>query len=45
MRKSLDILSKDIKKENYTMKEIIIFGIIVPLAFVLFCGFAGWLIW
>ena len=44
MRQLLDILSKDIENENFTKKEVIIFGIFVPLAFVLVCGFAGWLI-
>lgn len=45
MKELLDILSKDIEKENFTTKELIIFGVIAPLTFVLVCGFAGWLIW
>ena len=44
MRQILDILSKDIEKENFTTKEVIIYGVIAPLALVLVCGFAGWLI-
>ena len=45
MRQLLDIFSKDIAKENFTTKEVIIFGVIAPLVLVLVCGFSWWLIW
>lgn len=36
-------LIEDIKSENYTRDEIVIYGIIAPLALVLVCVVAGWL--
>ena len=43
MKELLEILEKDIKSENFTRKEIVIYGIITPLALVLVCGLAEWL--
>lgn len=43
MKELFKVFAKDIEKENFTKKEVIIFGVIAPLAFVLVFGFAGWL--
>lgn len=37
MRKLLDIFSKDIEKENFTTFEVIVFGVIAPVAFIALC--------
>ena len=43
MKELWQVFEKDIKSENFTRKEIIIYGIIAPLALLLVCGFAEWL--
>lgn len=43
MKELFEIFEKDIKSENFTRKEIVIYGIIAPLALILVCGFAEWL--
>ena len=43
MKELLEILEKDIKSENFTRKEIVIYGIIAPIALILVCGLAEWL--
>lgn len=43
MKELFEIFEKDIKSENFTRKEIVIYGVIAPLALILVCGFAEWL--
>ena len=43
MKELIKVFEKDIKSENFTRKEIIIYGIIAPIALILACGFAEWL--
>ena len=43
MKELFEVFEKDIKSENFTRKEIIIYGIIAPLALILVCGLAEWL--
>ena len=43
MKELFEIFEKDIKRENFTRKEIVIYGIIAPRALILVCGFAEWL--
>ena len=43
MKELFEIFDKDIKSENFTRKEKVIYGIIAPLALILVCGFAEWL--
>ena len=45
MKELFEVFSKDIESEQFTKREVIIFAVVVPVAFVLVCGFAGWLIW
>lgn len=43
MKELFEIFEKDIKSENFTRKEIVIYGVIAPLALILVCGLAEWL--
>lgn len=43
MKELFEIFEKDIKSENFTRKEIVIYGVIAPLALILACGIAEWL--
>ena len=40
MKEFFEIFEKDIKSDNFTRKEIVIYGIIAPLALVAVCGLA-----
>ena len=41
MKEFLEIMWRDIKNENFTRKEYVVYGIIAPLVLVLVCGLAG----
>ena len=41
MKEFLKIMGKDIKSENFTRKEYIVYGIVAPLVLVLVCGLVG----
>ena len=43
MKELIKVFEKDIKSENFTRKEIIIYGIIAPIALILASGLAEWL--
>ena len=43
MKELFEIFEKDIMSENFTRKEIVIYGIIAPLALILVCELAEWL--
>ena len=43
MKEFIKVFEKDIKSENFSNKEIVIYGIIAPLALILVCGLAEWL--
>lgn len=40
MKELYDIMMKDFKEENFTLKEWIIYGVVAPLALILLCGLA-----
>ena len=40
MKELIKVFDKDIKSENFSNKEIVIYGIIAPLALVAVCGLA-----
>lgn len=44
MKDFWQVFEKDIKSENFTRKEIVIYGIIAPVVLVVACMFADWLI-
>jgi hypothetical protein len=41
MKEFLKIMGKDIMTENFTRKELVVYGIVAPLVLVLVCGLAG----
>lgn len=43
MKEFFDIMLQDLKKEGFTKKEVLIYGVVVPLAFILTVGIAGWI--
>ena len=43
MEKLFEIMEKDFRKKNFTKKELIMYGIIVPIVLVLIMGLAGWM--
>lgn len=43
MKELIEILTKDIKDENFTRKEYVIYGILTPLVLVALMALAGWL--
>ena len=34
---------EDMKQEGFTKKEVVIYGVVVPLAFIATLGIAGWI--
>ena len=43
MKELIEILLKDIKDENFTKREYIVYGIVTPLVLVALMAVAGWL--
>ena len=43
MEKFINTMEKDVRKDNFTKKEMVVYGIIAPLALVLIMGLAGWI--
>lgn len=43
MKEFLNIMGKNIMEENFTRKEYVVYGIVVPAVLVLLMGVAGWL--
>lgn len=43
MRELFKIFEKDIQKENFSLSEIVMCGVIIPAALILVMGFVGWL--
>ena len=43
MKKFLNVFMKDIISEEFTAKECLVFGVVVPVVLVLIMGFAGWM--
>lgn len=41
MKEFFEIMGKDIMSENFTRREYVIYGIVVPLVLVLVMGLAG----
>jgi hypothetical protein len=43
MKQFLEIMLKDIQREEFTKKEYFVYGIVVPLVMIALMGFAGWM--
>ena len=44
MKEFFEIMGKDIMNENFTRKELVVYGIVAPLVLVMMCGLAGSLV-
>ena len=43
MKEFFNIMFEDMKQEGFTKKEVMIYGVVVPLAFIATIGIAGWI--
>ena len=43
MKELIEILLKDIKDENFSKREYIVYGILTPIVLVAIMALAGWL--
>ena len=43
MKEFLETMEKDYRDENFTMKEIVVFGVIAPIVILAIIGIIGWL--
>ena len=43
MEKFMKMMEKDFQKEDFTKKEMVVYGIIVPVVLIAIMAFAGWL--
>ena len=43
MKELIEILLKDIKDENFSKREYIVYGILTPIVLVALMAIAGWL--
>lgn len=43
MKEMIEILLKDIKDENFSKREYIVYGILTPIVLVALMAIAGWL--
>jgi hypothetical protein len=43
MKELIEILLKDIKDENFSKREYIVYGILTPIVLVALMALAGWL--
>lgn len=43
MKEFFNIMFEDMKQEGFTKKEIVIYGVVVPLTFIATLGIAGWI--
>ena len=43
MKEFFNIMFEDMKQQGFTKKEVVIYGVVVPLAFIATLGIAGWI--
>ena len=43
MKQFLEIMLKDIQREEFTLKECLVYGVVVPHGLIALRGFAGWM--
>lgn len=43
MKEFLEIMAKDIMKENFGKREYIVYGILAPLGMIAIIGIVGWI--
>jgi hypothetical protein len=43
MKQFFEIMLKDIQCEEFTLKECLVYGVVVPIGMIALMGFAGWI--
>lgn len=43
MKEFFNVMFEDMKQDGFTKKEIVIYGVVVPLAFIATLGIVGWI--
>ena len=43
MKEFFNVMFEDMKQEGFTKKEFVIYGVVVPVAFIATLGIAGWI--
>jgi len=43
MKQFLEIMLKDIQREEFTPKEYLVYGVVAPILLIALMGFAGWI--
>ena len=43
MKEFFNIMFEDLKQEGFTKKEVLIYGVVVPVACIVVIGIAGWI--
>lgn len=43
MKEFFNIMFEDLKQEGFSKKEVVIYGVVVPLAFIATLGIVGWI--
>lgn len=43
MKEFFNVMFEDLKQEGFTKKEVVIYGVVVPLTCILVIGIAGWI--
>ncbi len=43
MKDFFNVMFEDLKQEGFTKKEVVIYGVVVPLVSILIIGIAGWI--
>lgn len=43
MKEFFNVMFEDLKQEGFTKKEVVIYAVVVPLAFIATLGIAGWI--
>lgn len=43
MKEFFNVMFEDMKQEGFTKKEVMIYGVVVPLGFIVTLGIAGWI--
>ena len=43
MKEFFNVMFEDMKQEGFTKKEVVIYGVVVPVVIILIIGMAGWI--
>ena len=43
MKQFFEIMMKDIQREGFSLKECLVYGVVVPIVMIALMGIAGWM--